>query len=203
MHREHEILTTGPPGKSWLDFFILSSTSSSYILVTNLLSVISPASIFSHSIDCLLVLLVSFALQKLLSLIRLHLFLLFFLPWETNPRKYCYNLCHRMFYLCSLLEALWLHVLHLHLFIFLSGVMFWSTCFVCSCPAFPVPLVKMTNNALPVIFSLNYPIILISHKGKQFFPYTYIHSFFKTDASACGNFPGDNTSHLFIRKIIS
>ena len=96
----------------------MSSMSSSYILVTNPLSVISPASTFSHSIGCLLVLLVSFAVQNLLSLIRLHLFL----PWETNPRKYCYNLCQRMFCLCSLPEVLWLHVLHLHLFIFLSDV---------------------------------------------------------------------------------
>ena len=123
MHRQHEVLITGPPGKSWLDFFTLSSMSSSYILVTNPLSVISSANMFSHPIGCLLVLLVSFAVLKLLSLIRLHLFLLsfFFLPWETNPRKYCYNLCQRMLFLCSVLEVSWLHVLHL--FIFLSGVM--------------------------------------------------------------------------------
>ena len=34
---------------------------------------------------------VSFAVQKLLSLIRSH-WLLFLLPWETDLRKYCYNL---------------------------------------------------------------------------------------------------------------
>ena len=29
--------------------------------------------------------------------------LFFLLPWETDLRKYCYNLCPRMFCLCSLL----------------------------------------------------------------------------------------------------
>ena len=46
-----------------------------YILEINPLSVVSFAIIFSHSEDCLLTLfIVSFAVQKLLSLIRSHLF---------------------------------------------------------------------------------------------------------------------------------
>ena len=42
----------------------------------------------------------SFAVQKLISLIRSYLFLLLFLlPWETDLRKHWYDLCQRMFLL--------------------------------------------------------------------------------------------------------
>ena len=79
-----------------------------YILDINLLLVASFANIFSHSMGVLLM--VSFAVQKLLSLIRFDLFLLLFLlPLETDLRKYCYNLYQRIFCLCSLL-VLWCHV---------------------------------------------------------------------------------------------
>ena len=45
-----------------------------------------------------LLLMVSFAIQKLLKLIRSHLFLLsFLLLWETYLRKYCCSLCQNMF----------------------------------------------------------------------------------------------------------
>ena len=51
-----------------------------YILEINLLSVVSFAIIFSHSEGCLLTLLiVSFAVKKLFSLIRSHLFTLVFI----------------------------------------------------------------------------------------------------------------------------
>ena len=53
---------------------VLSCMSCLYILEINLLSVVSFAIIFSHSEGCLLTLLiVSFAVQKLLSLIRFYL----------------------------------------------------------------------------------------------------------------------------------
>ena len=56
-------------------FLVLSYMSCLYILEINLLSVFSLAIIFSHSEDCLFTLfIVSFAMQKLLSLIRSHLF---------------------------------------------------------------------------------------------------------------------------------
>ena len=56
-------------------FLILSCMSCLYILEINPLSVVSFAFIFSHSEGCLFTLLiVSFAVQKLLSLIRSHLF---------------------------------------------------------------------------------------------------------------------------------
>ena len=61
-------------------FGFLSCMSCLYILEINPLSVASFANIFSHSVGCLLVLfMVSFAVQKLLSLIRSHLFIFVFI----------------------------------------------------------------------------------------------------------------------------
>ena len=59
-----------------------------YILDINILSAVSFANIFCHSVGCLFILLMaSFAVQKLLSLIRSLLFLfLFLLPLETDPK---------------------------------------------------------------------------------------------------------------------
>ena len=62
-------------------FLTLSCMSCLYILELDLLSVVSFAIIFSHSEGCLFtLLLVSFAVQKLLSLIRSQLFILFLFP---------------------------------------------------------------------------------------------------------------------------
>ena len=62
----------------WIGLFVLlvlSCMSCLYILEINPLSVVSLAIIFSYSEGCLFTLLiVSFAVQKLLSLIRSHLF---------------------------------------------------------------------------------------------------------------------------------
>ena len=59
---------------------VLSCMSCLYILEINPLSVVSFATIFSHSEGCLFALLiVSFAVQKLLSLIRSHLFTFVFI----------------------------------------------------------------------------------------------------------------------------
>ena len=61
-------------------FLVLSCMSFLYILEINPLSVVSLAVIFSHSEGCLYTLpLVSFAGQKLLSLIRSHLFTFVFI----------------------------------------------------------------------------------------------------------------------------
>ena len=61
-------------------FLVLSCVSCLYILEINPLSVVSFAIIFSHSEGCLFTLLiVSFAVQKLLSLIRSHLFTFVFI----------------------------------------------------------------------------------------------------------------------------
>ena len=61
-------------------FLVLSCMSCLYILEINPLSVVSFAIIFSHSEGCLLILfIVSFTVQKLLSLIRPHLFIFVFI----------------------------------------------------------------------------------------------------------------------------
>ena len=61
-------------------FLVLSCMSCLYILEINLLSVVSFAIIFSHSEGCLFTLfVVSFAVQKLLSLIRSPLFIFVFI----------------------------------------------------------------------------------------------------------------------------
>ena len=61
-------------------FLVLSCMSCLYILEINHLSVVSFAIIFPHSEGCLFTLLiVSFAVQKLLSLIRSHLFTFVFI----------------------------------------------------------------------------------------------------------------------------
>ena len=61
-------------------FLLLSCMSCLYILEINPLSVSSFANIFSHSVDCLFLLcMVSFAVQKLVTLIRSHLFIFVFI----------------------------------------------------------------------------------------------------------------------------
>ena len=56
-----------------LSFLLLSCMHCLYILEINLLLVTSFANIFSHSVDCLHLFMVSFAVQKLVSLIKSHL----------------------------------------------------------------------------------------------------------------------------------
>ena len=86
----------------WYIFLELSYRSCLYIFEINYLSVASFAIILSHSAGCLFILLiVSFIVQKLLSLIRSHLFLLLFpIFWEVGHRGSCCDLCQRVFYLC-------------------------------------------------------------------------------------------------------
>ena len=79
-------------------FEILSCMSCLCILGINPLSLVSFAIIFSHSEGCLFTLLiVSFAVQKLLSLIRSHLFIFAFISllWEVG---HCCDLCQRVFF---------------------------------------------------------------------------------------------------------
>ena len=100
------------------NFLMLSCKSCLYILDINSLSVISFANIFSHSVGCPLMLsLVSLAMQKILSLVRSHLFVFVFASFALGNRspKYSYNLCQRVFCLCFLPGVLWFLVLHLGL----------------------------------------------------------------------------------------
>ena len=97
-------------------FLLLSCMSYLYILEIKPLLVTSFANIFSWSVGCLFILfMVSFAVKKLISLIRSHLFIFAFISiaWETDLRKHCYDLYQRMFCLCSLLGVLRCHVLYL------------------------------------------------------------------------------------------
>ena len=83
-----------------------------YIFEISCLLVASFAIIFSHSEGCLFTLLiVSSVVQKLLSLIRSHLFIFAFICivevlWEVDHRGSCFDLCRRVFCLCSPLGVL-------------------------------------------------------------------------------------------------
>ena len=69
-------------------FLVLSCMSCLYILEINPLSVVSFAIIFSHSEGCFFTLLiVSFAVKKLLSLIRFHLFTFVFISVTLEGRS--------------------------------------------------------------------------------------------------------------------
>ena len=97
-------------------FLELSWRSCLYIFEINPLSVASFAIIFSHSESCLFTLLiVSFVVQKLLSFIRSHLFILLLFPifWDVGHRGSCCDLCQRVFCLCSPLGVLEFLVLDL------------------------------------------------------------------------------------------
>ena len=78
-------------------FLALSCMSCLYILEINPLPVVSFAIIFSHSEGCLFTLfIVSFGVQKLLNLIRSHLFAFVFISitLEVGHRGSCSDLCH-------------------------------------------------------------------------------------------------------------
>jgi len=88
-----------------------------FILEINSLSGVSFAVIFYHSEGCLFTLLiVFFIVQKLLSLIRFHLFIFVFISITLgggSSRGSCCDLCQRVFCLCLSLR--------------LSFYSFWST----------------------------------------------------------------------------
>ena len=103
-------------------FLILSSMSCLYILEINLsllLSfVVSFANIFSHSEGCLFVLfMVSFVVQKPLSLIKSHLFIFVFICYSRRciKKRSCCGLCQTVFFLCFSLKVVQCLVLHLSL----------------------------------------------------------------------------------------
>ena len=93
-------------------FLVLSYRNCLYIWEINSLSVVSFAIIFSHSEHCLFTLfLVSFAVQKLLSLIRSHLFTFVFISvntrmWIIKDLVLIYVIKIKVFCLCFLLRVL-------------------------------------------------------------------------------------------------
>ena len=77
--------------------FLILSCMSLYILEINPLLVASFASIFSDSVGCLFTLfMASFAVQKLLSLIRSHLFVFVSITLGDRSKKNSCNLCQRV-----------------------------------------------------------------------------------------------------------
>ena len=111
-------------------FLELSWRSCLYIFEINPLSVASFAIIFYHSEGCLFTLLiVSFAVQKLLSFIRSHLFIIAFISniLAGGHRGSCCDSCRRVFCLCS---PLCLNYFVTYLFIF-SPSSSWKTYFYC------------------------------------------------------------------------
>ena len=95
---------------------MLSCKNCLYILDINPLLVMSIVSIISHSVGFhFILLMVSFAVQNLLSLIRFHLFIVPFALGDISEKNHCYDLFQRIFCLCFLLVVLWLTVLHLGL----------------------------------------------------------------------------------------
>ena len=93
--------------KSCLVFIVVELYMSFlYILEIKPLSVLSFADVFCHSERCLFVFCFLWfpLLCRTFKLGPICLFLrLFVWPWESDLRKHLYNLCQRMFCLCSLL----------------------------------------------------------------------------------------------------
>ena len=90
-----------------LVFQVLSQISCLHILKINPLSVVWAAIILSLSDGCLSILfIVSFAVQKLLSLIKFHLFIFISLLLEVGHRESCCDLCQNVFCLCFPLRVL-------------------------------------------------------------------------------------------------
>ena len=87
----------------FLLLLLLSCMICFYILEINPLSVILFANICSHSIGCLFALfVVSFAVQKLLSLVNSHLFIFAFISniVRNRSKKHCCNFYQRFLCLC-------------------------------------------------------------------------------------------------------
>ena len=86
-------------------FLVLSCMSCVYMLDINSLSVVSFVNIFTHLVGYLFILsIVSFAMQKLLSLIRFYLFIfafIFFVCEVESKIKYCCDLYQRAICLFS------------------------------------------------------------------------------------------------------
>ena len=98
-------------------FWIFSYISCLCILDINYLLIISFTNIFYNFKGWLFILLmVSFAVQKLLSLIRSHILIFAFisLVLKDKSKIYCFGLCQRIFYLFSS-RVLWFQLLQLGL----------------------------------------------------------------------------------------
>ena len=148
-----------------------------YVLKINPLSFVSFAIIFSHSEGCLFILfIVSFAVQKLLRLIRSHLFVylfLFPLLCEVGHKGSCCDLCHGVVCLCFPLRVLWYLSLDLVLlihfeFIFVCDVRKYSN-FILLCRA-----VQFSQHHL--LKRLSFPHCIFLPPWSRMYPY-FLHRF--------------------------
>ena len=115
-----------------------------YMLETNPLSVSLFAKIFSHSMDCLFVL------------------FLFLLLQEVDPKRYCCNLCQRVFCLFSSKSF----ILFSLMFRSLIHFEFISVCGVRDCPNFILlhVAVQFSQHHLLKRFSFFHCIFLLCHR---------------------------------------
>ena len=80
-------------------FFVLELYELFVFFGNQALLVASFANIFSHSIGCLFFFFNGFLCYAKAYKFKSHFFclLLFLLPWESDLRKHCYDLCQRIF----------------------------------------------------------------------------------------------------------
>ena len=145
-------------GHNWSD---LAQHSTAPLLVTSF------ASIFSKPVGCVFVLfIVSFAVQKLLSLSRSYLFIFVFISIILGHRLkkillwfMSESVLPMFLSKSSIVSSLTFRALLYFELIFVYGVKEWSNFmfFTCSCPVFPAPFVEET--AFPTVCSLAYFVI--------------------------------------------
>ena len=133
---------------------ILSFMSSLHIVDINPLSDKPFANIFFHFVGCLFILLmVSFAVQKLFSLMQSYLFIFafVFLDWGDRSKKkkllrlMSDNILLMFSSVSFMLSGLTFKSLTHFEFIFIYGVRKWPFhSFVCSCSVFPTPFIAET-----------------------------------------------------------
>ena len=147
-------------------FLILSCMICLHMLDINPLSVILFINIFSHSVCCLFILLmVSFAMQKLLSLIRSCLFLFAFISFTLGDR--CKKIflqfmsksvllmfsSRRFMVSCLTFRSL----IHFRFIFVYRQEMLSSHCFTSSCPVFPASLVE--KNVVSSLYILHFFVV--------------------------------------------
>ena len=135
-----------------IDFFVLELYELFVFFGNQALLVASFANIFSHSIGCLFFfLMVSFAMQKLINLSHIFLFVFISVALGEWPKKILLWFMSKNICLWYLLGIWWCHILRFksvscfefYFCAWCEGV-FWLHWFTYSCPGFPAPLAEET-----------------------------------------------------------
>jgi len=133
-------------------FLILNYISCFCILEINLLSVTSFANIFSHPEGCRFIFsMVSFGAQKLLSLIRSHLFIFVFIFINLGGRskkillQFLWDSSPYIFLSFIVSDLRFRSLIHLSLFLCMVLGSVLISFFKCSCPVFPSSLTNKTS----------------------------------------------------------